>query len=122
MSPLAHEIYRQLLRHLRAGNPSITYAELAHKVSKRLPTHQRSSQFHAALGELTVACRANALPCIPAAVWRASARRPGGGYYAIAHPRARTDDARVTAWEREHAAVVSAVDRYPVAIAHPGKA
>jgi hypothetical protein len=122
MSPLAHEIYRQLLRHLRAGHSSITYGELAQKVSKKLATHQRSPHFHAALGELTVACRANALPCIPAAVWRASARRPGDGYYAIAHPRARTDEARVAAWEREHAAVVSAVDRYPVAIAHPERA
>ncbi|HVK87475.1 MAG TPA: hypothetical protein VM513_25335 [Kofleriaceae bacterium] len=114
MSPLAHEIYRQLLRHLRAGNPSITYGELAQKVSKKLRTHQRSPHFHAALGELTVACRANALPSMPAAVWRASARRPGEGYYAIAHPRARTEEARVAAWEREHAAVLSAMARYPV--------
>ena len=63
--------------------------------------------------------RANALPCMPAAVWRASGRRPGDGYYAIAHPRARTEEARVAAWEREHAAVLSAMPRYPVALHRP---
>lgn len=119
MSPLALEIYRQLLRHLRTGNHSITYAELATKVSKKHATHQRSPHFHAALGELTVACRANALPCLPAAVWRASGRSPGAGYYAVAHPRSRTDEARAAAWEREHAAVLATLDRYPTALSVP---
>jgi hypothetical protein len=116
MSPLALEIYRQLLRLVRAGHPSITYAELARLVGKKHPTHQRSPHFHAALGEVSAACRANALPCLPAVVWRASGRRPGDGYYAVAHPRARTDRARIAAWEREHAAVLAAIDRYPVAL------
>ena len=116
MSPLAHEIYRQLLRHLRAGHPSITYAGLAQKVSKKHATHQRSPHFHTALGEVSVACRAQHLPCLPAGVWRASGRSPGDGYYPVAHPRAKTDEARQTAWEREHGAVLAALDRYPVAL------
>ncbi|MDX2090314.1 MAG: hypothetical protein SFX73_20810 [Kofleriaceae bacterium] len=116
MSPLAHEVYRQLLRHLRTGKHSITYGELAARVSKKYPTHQRSPHFHAALGELTAACRANALPCLPAAVWRASGRSPGAGYYTVAHPRSRTDETRTAAWEKEHAAVLASLDRYPTAL------
>lgn len=113
MTPLAHEIYRQLLRRLRNGRASITYAELAARVAPRTPAHHRSPRFHAALGEVSVACRARALPYLPAIVWRASVQRPGAGYYAIAHPRARTEEARVRAWEREHAAVCAAARTYP---------
>jgi len=113
MTPLAHEIYRQLLRHLRAHKPSITYAELAAAVSKKLPTHPRSPTFHAALGEVTAACRAAALPSLPAIVWSAGGHRPSSGYYAIAHPRARTEQAQRAAWEREHARVVRAVATFP---------
>lgn len=113
MTPLAHEIYRQLLRHIRANKHSITYAELATAVSKKLPTHQRSPTFHAALGEVTAACRAAELPCLPAIVWSAAAHRPSSGYYASAHPRARTETSQLEAWEREHANVVRHATRFP---------
>lgn len=113
MTPLAHEIYRQLLRHLRASKHSITYAQLAAAVSKKLPTHQRSTTFHAALGEVTAACRAAELPCIPAIVWSAASHRPSSGYYGIAHPRSRTEKAQLVAWEHEHASVVRDVARFP---------
>jgi hypothetical protein len=113
MTPLAHEIYRQLLRHLRANKHSITYGELAAAVSKKLPTHQRSQTFHAALGEVTAACRAAQLPCLPAIVWRSGGHRPSTGYFAAAHPRARSEEAQLKAWEREHADVVRETAKFP---------
>jgi hypothetical protein len=116
MSPLAHEIYRQLLRHLRSGSASITYAELAAAVSKKHPTHHRSPSFHTALGEVTDACRAAKLPCLPAIVWRAAGQRPGGGYYKAAHPRARSEQSQLAAWEREHADVVRDAARFPASL------
>jgi hypothetical protein len=116
MSPLAHEIYRQLLRHLRTGNASITYGELAAAVSKKHPTHHRSQSFHAALGEVTTACRTAKLPCLPAIVWRAAGQRPSGGYYKAAHPRARTEQSRLAAWEREHADVVREAAKFPASL------
>ncbi|MBA3458658.1 MAG: hypothetical protein H0T46_01765 [Deltaproteobacteria bacterium] len=113
MTPLAHEIYRQLLRHLRRGNPSITYAELAAAVSKKYPTHPRSSALYAALGEVTSACRAKSLPCLPAIVWSSTAAQPGVGYFKVAHPRAKTEKSQVEAWEREHADVVREAMKFP---------
>ena len=113
ISPLAREIYRQLVRHLRAKQRSITYGELAASVSEKIPTHHRSSKLHAALGELTVACRERDLPLLPAMVWRNDSRRPSDGYYAIAHPRARTDEARKAAWEREHDRIVREAENLP---------
>ncbi len=113
MTPLAHEIYRQLLRHIRANKHSITYAKLAVAVSKKLPTHQRSPTFHAALGEVTAGCRAAKLPCLPAIVWSAAAHRPSSGYYPLAHPRARTGKSQLEAWEREHANVVRDAMKFP---------
>jgi hypothetical protein len=113
LTPLAQETYRQLLRHLRTGKASITYAELAAAVSKKQPTHQRSPSFHAALGEVTAACRATGLPCLPAIVWRAAGGRPGSGYYPVAHPRARTDRSRREAWEHEHADVMRDAAKFP---------
>jgi hypothetical protein len=116
MSPLAHEIYRQLLRHLRAGQASITYGALAALVSKKHPTHHRSPSFHAALGEVTAACRDASVPCLPAIVWSASDQRPSSGYYTVAHPRARTERSRAEAWAREHAEVVRSAARFPPAL------
>lgn len=116
MSPLAHEIYRQLVRHVRAGHTSITYRDLAVAVSKRHPTHQRSPTFHVALGEVTSACRRAKLPCLPAIVWQAAAQRPSRGYYQAAHPRARTDKARLAAWEREHTDVIRVATTFPAAL------
>lgn len=113
MTPLAHEIYRQLLRHLRAGKSSITYAELATAVSKKHPTHQRSAAFYAALGEVTSACRAQSLPCLPAIVWSSSDAQPGVGYFKVAHPRAKTEKSQLDAWEREHADVVREAAKFP---------
>lgn len=114
MTPLALEIYQQLLRQLRASKHSITYGELAAAVSKKLRTHQRSRSFHVALGEVTAACRARGLPCLPAIVWRAGSRRPSSGYFAAAHPRARTEKAQLEAWAREHVAVINHTRQFPV--------
>lgn len=113
MTPLAHEIYRQLLRRLRANHVSMTYAELASAVAKKHPAHHRSPAFHAALGEVTAACKAASVPCIAAMVWRSSGARPGSGYYQIAHPRAKTEEAQRSAWQREHAAVLAHATSYP---------
>jgi hypothetical protein len=113
MTPLAKQIYKQLLRRVRSNKPSITYGELAHAVSGRTPVHHRSPTFHAALGEISEACRAHELPCLPAIVWRNDIRRPGDAYYRYAHPRSRTDTARIAAWEREHEAVMRESSRYP---------
>ena len=109
MSPLARRIYSQLRRRVNTAQPSITYGELA----TELAIHQRSPKLHAALGEVTNACRHAALPCLPALVWRADMRRPSAGYYKAAHPRAATDAARISAWQREHAAVIVAAARFP---------
>ena len=113
MSPLANDIYRQLLRRARSKHPSITYAELAASLGKKTAAHPRSPKLYAALGEVSQACRHHGLPCLPAIVWRRFPPRPGNGYYKIAHPRAHTKHAQIAAWEREHAQVVSEVERFP---------
>ena len=113
LSPLAREIYRQLVKHLRMRQHSITYGELAAAVAPKIATHPRSSRLHAALGEVTVACRDRALPILPAMVWRTDSRRPSHGYFTVAHPRARTDETRRAAWEREHDRVVRDAECYP---------
>jgi len=112
MSALAKEIYKQLLRRLRSGERAITYGELAAAVSE----HHRSPQFHAALTEVSQACRAQDLPCLPALVCNARLHRPSDGYYHVAHPRARTEKSRVAAWQHEHERVVKEADRFPRAL------
>ena len=109
MSPLAHKVYKQLLSHVRRAKPSITYGELAHAID----IHPRSRKLHAALGEVSNACRHAHLPCLPAIVWRSDTGRPSDGYYKVAHPRAHTDESRVSAWEREHARVLREVEQFP---------
>ena len=115
MTSLASEIYKQLRKTLTSKN-SITYKELAELVSKKQPTHQRSPHFHAALTEVTKACRDHELPCLPAIVWSATSKRPSDGYYKAAHPRARTEESRHAAWEKEHAAVVRDAAKFPIAL------
>ena len=115
MTALAIEIYKQLRRTIQTQH-SITYGELAKLVSKKFPTHHRSPAFHKALTELTVTCRETGMPCIAAVVWSSSTNRPSEGYYKAAHPRAKTDSARQTAWENEHAAVVSNANKYPATL------
>lgn len=115
LTALANEIYKALRRTIRTKH-SITYKELAELVSKKHPTHQRSASFHAALTELTTACRDTGVPCIAAVVWSASTHRPSAGYYKAAHPRARTEESKKAAWEREHLAVVSNAARFPAAL------
>jgi hypothetical protein len=109
MSPLAQRVYKQLLTQVKRKKPSITYGALA----KSVDVHPRSPALHAALGEVSNACRHSQLPCLPAIVWRADANRPSDGYYKVAHPRAHTETARIAAWEREHARVLSAVEQFP---------
>jgi hypothetical protein len=109
-------LYKQLVRCIRADRPSITYAELARAVGPKIVTHQRSAKLHAALGEITEACRAHRLPCLPAIVCRNDTHRPGDGYYRYAHPRARSDTGRIEAWEREHQRVRREARRFPDAL------
>lgn len=103
MTALATEIYQ----HLRKNPQLTTYGELAAAVS----SHPRSRRFHAALTEVSHSCRAEALPCLPALVQLASASRPSSGYFAVAHPRAKTAEAQERALVRELAAIKGA--RYP---------
>lgn len=116
MSPLATEIYKTLRRHLRSRRISITYGELAAEVSRAIPTHPRSRALHAALTEVTVACKARSLPCLPAMVWRAGTRRPSSGYYKIAHSRSRSELAAIAAWEAEYDRVVAQVAAFPAVL------
>lgn len=109
MSPLASRVYKQLVRRVRRNKASVSYGELAAAVE----VHHRSPALHVALGEIANACRHNALPCLPAIVWRAGSNRPSDGYYKVAHPRAHTEEARIAAWEREHAKVMSAAEQFP---------
>jgi len=109
MSPLAAKIYKHLVATVRRSKESLTYRELAAAVE----VHQRSPALHAALGEVSNACRHNHLPCLPALVCRADSKRPSAGYYKVAHPRAHTDEARIAAWEREHARVLGAAATFP---------
>jgi hypothetical protein len=113
MSPLANRIYSKLVAHVRRNKASITYGELAEAVD----VHPRSPALHAALGEVSNACRHAQLPCLPAIVWRADSKQPSDGYYKVAHPRAHTDEARVAAWEREHARVLASVAQFPTKLA-----
>lgn len=115
MTSLALEIYKALRRTIQSKH-SITYKELAELVSKKAPTHQRSSKFHAALTELTSVCREQGVPCIAAVVWSATTKRPSDGYFKIAHPRAKTNESKRAAWEREHAAVVTNAAKYPATL------
>ncbi len=112
MTPRAAAIYRALLRRLRGGRGSISYAALARSLG-RFAMHHRDPRLHAALGEVAQACRHRGLPCLPAIVWRADTNRPGVGYYAVAHPRAHSATARELAWQREHVLVIRATARYP---------
>ena len=116
MTPLATEIYKQLVRRVRTQSPSITYAELAALASKKIPTHQRSPRLHAALSEVTLACRAHGLPCLPAIVWRKGAGRPSDGYFKVAYPKVRTERGRSAAWEAEHDRVLAEAGRYPATL------
>jgi hypothetical protein len=116
MTELAIEIYKALRRTIQRKHSTITYKELAEVVSKKHPTHQRSPAFHAALTELTTKCRDAGVPCIAAIVCSASTNRPGDGYYKAAHPRAKTDESRKAAWQREHTAVVSNAEKFPSAL------
>ena len=116
MSPLAIQIYQQLRRRVRATRPLLTYKELAAAIGRAAPelaTHQRSAKLHAALGEVSLACRAAGLPCLPALVCRSGIGRPSAGYYKVAHPCVRSDQGRADAWERELARVVDELDRLP---------
>jgi len=116
MTTLAEEIYRQLRARVRTANPSITYGELAERISPKFPTHPRSSRLHAALGEVTAACRAKRLPCLPAIVWRNDTSRPSEGYYKVAHPRVRTASGRIAAWRSEHERVVREAEQFPASL------
>jgi hypothetical protein len=113
MSPLANQIYKHLRSQVRRNHPSITYGELATAVD----VHPRSRTLHVALGEVTNACRHAQLPALPAIVCRADSKRPSDGYFKAAHPRAQTDEARLSAWEREHAKVLGSADNFPAKLA-----
>ena len=113
MSPLATKIYKHLRKRLIAGTASTTYGEVA----KAVEVHVRSRDLYSALGEITNACRHAQLPAISAIVWRRGMHKPAGGYFKAAHPRAHTDAAQVSAWEREHSRVISEVAAFPPVLA-----
>jgi hypothetical protein len=99
-----------------ADASTLTYKELVDAVGRANPslaTHPRNASFHAALGEVSAACRAAGLPCLPAIVCRRDTRRPSAGYYKAAHPLVRSDDGREKAWRREHARVLAEIARFP---------
>jgi len=120
LTPIERNIYRHLVRVLRRGTASITYAELADAISPpgiaKPRVHPRSPRLHAALTEVTLACRARALPAVTAIVWKAGAHRPSDGYYGIAHPRARSWKSQLAAWQDEHARVLREAERLPVGL------
>lgn len=113
MSPLAKALYKILVKRLRAGVRSLTYGELVEALPDPLATHRRSRTLHTTLGAISVKCRENGLPCLPAMVWRADTERPGPTYYVYAHPNHRTEPAKTTAWKKEHARLLSAADEFP---------
>ncbi len=112
LSPLAVAVQKVLIRRLRSRSPALTYGELVEALAPKHPTHRRSPALHAALGEVSAACRARGVPCLPALVHRADSGRPGPAYYRTAHPRVRSDAARIAAWEAEMVAVLAASERY----------
>jgi hypothetical protein len=112
-SLLAAAIYKLLVRRLHGRTPTLTYGELVRALAPRHVTHRRSPALHAALGEVSLACRARGLPCLPALVHRADTGRPGPAYFRTAHPRVRAEAAQRAAWDVELAAVVIAEARYP---------
>ncbi len=112
MSPLALKIYQKLRKQLSKKDVSITYRDLAVAVD----SHPRSQLLHAALGEITAACRHSKLPALPAIVWKSGLHRPSTGYYVVAHPRAQTDEAKKTAWEREYGSVIEQAEAFPAAL------
>jgi hypothetical protein len=116
LTPIAQQIYRHLVRTLRAGTASITYRELADAISKKIPTHPRSSKLHAALTEVTKACRERELPAVTAIVWKAGVGRPSDGYYGVAYPRMRSFESRLGAWREEHARVLREIEQLPAAL------
>ncbi len=116
LSPLASAIYKVLRRRVRTKQKSITYAELATSLDYRHSTHPRSPRLHAALTEVTEACRSHDLPALPAIVWRAGTHRPSDGYFKVAHPRATTEEAQHSAWQREHARVIAHAEKFPAAL------
>ncbi|MBA2541895.1 MAG: hypothetical protein H0V17_19780 [Deltaproteobacteria bacterium] len=116
LTPIAQHIYRHLVKTLRMGTLSITYRELAEALSKKTPTHSRSSKLNAALTEVTKACRERALPAVTAAVWKAGARRPSDGYFPIAYPRLRSFETQLEAWREEHQRVVREAASLPASL------
>lgn len=113
ITPMAQLIYRHLVRKLRTGTASITYRELAEAVSEKIPTHPRSSRLHAALSEVTQACRQRELPAVTAIVWRAGSHRPSDGFFPIAYPRMRSFENQIAAWKTEHVAVLRSAEQLP---------
>jgi hypothetical protein len=113
ITPMARQIYRHLAKVVRAGTASITYRDLAEAVSKKIPTHPRSSKLHEGLTEVTQICRKRELPAVTAIVWRAGAKRPSDGYFGVAYPRSRSFKAQLAAWREEHAQVLREAPRLP---------
>lgn len=113
VTPLAKHIYRQLVRRVRGGTASLTYAELAAAIADKFTIHPRSTRLFGALTEVTVACRERALPAVTAIVWRSGARRPSDGYYKVAYPRLRSFETQLAAWKDEHARVLRETNQLP---------
>ena len=61
----------------------------------------RSPELSEALGEIVTACLDEQLGALPAIVVAVATGRPGAGYYPIAHPKAQTEEEKLTAWQQE---------------------
>jgi hypothetical protein len=110
--PLA--IYR-VLRIQAPARRTISYKDLCLKLAKRgWKVHWRSRKLWMALGDVVVACQSRDLGALPALVIRRNLGRPGASYYPVAHRKARTLAAKITAWKNELTKV--AASWYPVAI------
>ena len=114
MSTLARSIYRYLVRTIRRGTASVTYRDVATAVSNdKITAHPRSPKFHAALTEVTKACREHGLPAVTSIVWKSGTKQPSDGYFPIAYPRVRSFEAQLAAWKEEHARVLRDAEKFP---------
>ena len=116
VTPLAKHIYRHLVRAIRRGTASLTYAELTAAIADKFELHPRSTKLFGALTEVTVACRERELPAVTAIVWKSGVKRPSDGYYKIAYPRVRSFESQLAAWRDEHARVLREADKLPSAL------
>ena len=107
MTDLAEAIYAVLRARVdRAASLPLTYQDLIVELPRSFrDVSARSPDLSAALGEVVSECHTHGLPALSAMVVTSANGRPGQGYYAVAHPRALTEDDKKRAWEQELAGI-----------------